>query len=88
MLYLVDKVHRKAGKFTDPKTNKEIEYDNFYFHLDAYDEEGNFVDAICPKIKAKYVRDTIEKGDLVEVFKNEYKVPFMVQLVQKGEMNK
>lgn len=85
MLYLVTKVHRKAGKFTDPKTKEEREYDNFYFHLDAYDQEGNFFDALCAKIKAKYVRDTIEEGDLVEVFKNEYKVPFMVQLVQKGD---
>ena len=85
MIYVVGKVLRKAGEFTDPKTNKLIQYDNFYFHLDAYDKEGNFLDAICPKIKAKYVRDTIEEGDLVEVFKNEHKEPFMVQLVQKGD---
>lgn len=85
MLYVVKDVNRKAGKFTDPKTNREVEYDNYYFYLKAFNDDGTFRDAICPKIKAKFVRDTIEEGDLVEVFNNEYKVPFMVQLVQKGD---
>lgn len=86
MIYKVEKKYQIAGEFTDLKTNKVIAHDNTYFCLAPYDEEGKLAGKpILPKIKTASLRDSIECGDYVEVYNNQYGQPSLVVLVQKGD---
>lgn len=85
MIYKVDKKYQIAGEFIDPKTNKVIPYDNTYFCLAPYDDDGKLAGKpILPKIKTASLRDAIDVGDFVEVYNNQYGQPSLVVLVQKG----
>lgn len=86
MIYRVDKKYQKAGVFPDKVTKEPVAYDNTFFCLAPYDNDGVLISSpILAKIKTVNLRDDIQEGDYVEVYNNEYKTPSMVILVQKGE---